>query len=99
LLSDEGKRIVLPAFFQRGRDFPDETRQTFATAHASDRHTAFSTCRPFRGPIRFSAATSCAYLNGCHPRPVNAYLSVRSVVHFLPEFLTGCLRARRGPAE
>ena len=33
LLSDEGKRIVLPAFSQRGRDFPDKTRQTFATAH------------------------------------------------------------------
>ena len=40
LLSDEGKRIVLPAFFQRGRDFPDKTRQTLATAHASVRHTA-----------------------------------------------------------
>src|SRR5207249_2926492 len=38
LLSVEGKRIVLPAFFQRGRDFPDKTRQTFATAHASVRH-------------------------------------------------------------
>ena len=33
LLSDEGKRIVLPAFFQRGRDAPDKTRQTLATAH------------------------------------------------------------------
>jgi hypothetical protein len=33
LLSDEGKRIVLPAFFQRGRDLPDKTRQTLATAH------------------------------------------------------------------
>jgi hypothetical protein len=31
----EGKRIVLPAFFQRGRDSPDKTRQTFATAHTS----------------------------------------------------------------
>jgi hypothetical protein len=38
LLSDEGKRIVFPAFFQRGRDFPDKTRQTLATAHASVRH-------------------------------------------------------------
>ena len=38
LLSDEGKRIVLPAFFQRGRDFPDKTRQTLATAHAPARH-------------------------------------------------------------
>jgi len=38
LLSDEGKRIVLPAFFQRGRDFPDNTWQTFTTAHAEDRH-------------------------------------------------------------
>src|SRR5262249_37862467 len=27
-----------------------------------------------RGPVRFSAATSCSYLSGCHPRPVNAYL-------------------------
>src|SRR3954451_12070948 len=35
LLSDEGKRIVLPAFFQRGRDLPDRTRQTLATAHHS----------------------------------------------------------------
>jgi hypothetical protein len=33
LLSVEGKRIVLPAFFQRGRDTPDKTRQTLATAH------------------------------------------------------------------
>jgi hypothetical protein len=33
ILSDEGQRIVLPAFFQRGRDSPDKTRQTFATAH------------------------------------------------------------------
>src|SRR5262245_7273714 len=33
ILSDEGQRIVLPAFFQRGRDSPDRTRQTFATAH------------------------------------------------------------------
>jgi hypothetical protein len=33
ILSDEGQRIVLPAFFQRGRDTPDKTRQTFATAH------------------------------------------------------------------
>src|SRR5215467_3307178 len=33
LLSDEGKRIVLPAFFQRGRDTPDKTRQTLTTAH------------------------------------------------------------------
>src|SRR5262249_7797469 len=32
-LSDEGKRIVLPAFFQRGRGTPDKTRQTLATAH------------------------------------------------------------------
>src|SRR5215831_20575480 len=39
LLSVEGKRIVLPAFFQRGRDFPDKTRQTFATAHAPVRHS------------------------------------------------------------
>jgi len=38
LLSDEGKRIVLPAFFQRGRDFPDKTRQTLATAHAAVRY-------------------------------------------------------------
>jgi len=33
ILSDEGERIVLPAFFQRGRDSPDETRQTLTTAH------------------------------------------------------------------
>jgi len=33
ILSDEGQRIVLPAFFQRGRDSPDKTRQTFTTAH------------------------------------------------------------------
>jgi len=33
ILSDEGQRIVLPAFFQRGRGTPDKTRQTFATAH------------------------------------------------------------------
>jgi hypothetical protein len=33
ILSVEGKRIVLPAFFQRGRDTPDKTRQTLATAH------------------------------------------------------------------
>ena len=33
ILSDEGQRIVLPAFFQRGQDSPDKTRQTFATAH------------------------------------------------------------------
>src|SRR5262249_62329290 len=38
LLSVEGKRIVLPAFFQRGRDTPDKTRQTLATAHAPVRH-------------------------------------------------------------
>src|SRR5215472_13963757 len=35
LLSDEGKRIVLPAFFQRGRDTSNKTRQTLATAHRS----------------------------------------------------------------
>ena len=40
LLSDEGKRIVLPAFFQRGRGSPDKTRQTLATAHASVQHSA-----------------------------------------------------------
>ena len=33
ILSVEGQRIVLPAFFQRGRDSPDKTRQTLATAH------------------------------------------------------------------
>src|SRR5262249_41040823 len=33
ILSDEGERMVLPAFFQRGRDSPDKTRQTLATAH------------------------------------------------------------------
>jgi len=33
ILSVEGQRIVLPAFFQRGRDSPDKTRQTFTTAH------------------------------------------------------------------
>jgi hypothetical protein len=33
ILSVEGQRIVLPAFFQRGRGTPDKTRQTFATAH------------------------------------------------------------------
>src|SRR5262249_53377076 len=33
LLSDEGKRIVVPAFFQRGRDALDKTRQTLTTAH------------------------------------------------------------------
>jgi len=33
ILSDEGKRIVLPAFFQQGRDAPDKTRQTLTTAH------------------------------------------------------------------
>jgi hypothetical protein len=33
ILSDEGERIVLPAFFQRSRDSPDKTRQTFTTAH------------------------------------------------------------------
>src|SRR5262249_5567613 len=38
LLSDEGKRIVLPAFFQRGRDLPDRTRQTLATAHRLGPH-------------------------------------------------------------
>src|SRR5262249_45050029 len=33
ILSVEGQRIVLPAFFQRGRGTPDKTRQTLATAH------------------------------------------------------------------
>jgi len=37
LLSDEGKRIVLPAFFQRGRDAPDKTRQTLN--HGAPRRT------------------------------------------------------------
>src|SRR5262249_43913308 len=41
---------------------------------ASARHTAFSCClRPYRGPIGFSAATSCSYMNGCLSRPENAY--------------------------
>src|SRR5262249_11857117 len=30
--------------------------------------------RPNRGPIRFSAATSFSYRNGCYPRPMNAYI-------------------------
>jgi hypothetical protein len=29
--------------------------------------------KPSRGPIRFSAATPCSCLDGCYPRPVNAY--------------------------
>src|SRR5262249_44743746 len=37
LLSDEGKRIVFPPFFQRGRDAPDKTRQPLATAHLPGR--------------------------------------------------------------
>src|SRR5215472_1765781 len=46
LLSDEGKRIVLPAFFQRGRDTPDKTRQTLTTAHRGGptRRRALSRC-------------------------------------------------------
>src|SRR5262249_7825143 len=51
LLLDEGKRIVLPAFFQRGRDSPDKTGQTLATAHAEVRHAAAGSGRgPVRGP-------------------------------------------------
>src|SRR5262249_9659784 len=38
VLSDEGERIVLPAFFQRGRASPDKTRQTLATVHPFVRH-------------------------------------------------------------
>ena len=50
LLSVEGKRLVLPAFFQRGRDVPDKTRQTLATAHAEARH-ADAGCRTGRRPM------------------------------------------------
>src|SRR5262249_46525011 len=40
---------------------------------ASVRHTAFSGCLKLcRGLIRFSGATSRAYLYGSYPRPVNA---------------------------
>jgi hypothetical protein len=48
LLSGEGKRIVLPAFFQRGRDLPDLTRQTLATAHAPAGHSCVSSRRSVR---------------------------------------------------
>ena len=75
LLSDEGKRIVLPAFFQRGRDFPDKTRQTLATAHAPGRQAD--------APWRFSLAPwrrgwlsprgTASQLHSYDPRTLNAH--------------------------
>src|SRR5262249_30342642 len=54
------------------------TRAGVGNQRAEDRHTAFSGCLgPYRGLIRFNAATPCSCLNGCHPRPVNASVARR----------------------
>ena len=67
ILSDEGQRIVLPAFFQRGRDSPDKTRQTLATAHRVGPTT----------PKLFGAKTqTCPQLAA--PVPPDSSLAVRA---------------------